>query len=130
MSLKITRRGLETFDANVEVSIPTTGDRYIEGRFKAHFRRVPMARYLEIVDTFQRAVGNDRLADLMEEKVRTLDEILIKVEGIADENGELSPEEQREFVLTELIPLNAALVEFMTRYQGAAAKNSKPSPRH
>jgi hypothetical protein len=89
-----------------------------------------MARYLEIVDTFQRAVGNDRLADLMEEKVRTLDEILIKVEGIADENGELSPEEQREFVLTELIPLNAALVEFMTRYQGAAEKNSKPSPRH
>lgn len=120
----------ETFTAKVTASIPTdTG--FVEGTFEAVYRRVSTDRYADLVsevvhDAFE---GGTTLPEVIRKRRAALDEVLEGVRKIGDEKGELEPDEQRRIVLHTLPLTNAAWDAFISHYTGAAAKNSKPSPR-
>ncbi len=135
--LKISRT--ETFQTDVPVSFP--GDKpgqKIEGTFKATWKHIPKDRYVEILKQMQSLAEEPTRVDveaLVKFKAEVLEDVLLTVEGIADADGPLMPDEQRSFALGEshlkgsLDAMNAAVGCFMDCYSLAAGKTSRPSPK-
>lgn len=122
---------IDHFAATIYVSLPTEDpDRFNEGSFTARFKYPKQERYAEILDQLiDNSVGST-LPEAVSRKRAILDELLVSVDGIGDADGvAMAPEAARATVLENLSLLSATLDAFVPAYTGAAAKNSKPSPR-
>lgn len=122
---------IKTFAATVHVSLPTeVPDKTQEGQFVAHFKFVDTAQYVDGLSRLK-ASAQDYAAGLVEVlqlKRELLEEVLVRIEGIGDEDGNPLPaEEARAAVLDSMPMLNQTYDAFLTHYQGAPGKTSKPS---
>ncbi len=133
-----------TFAATVSVRLPTDNPNVdCEGDFVARFKYLKAAAFqavqrdmADLVQTLMRAssvVADEdtvapSFADLTYYRRKLLSDVLVSVEGIADENGEPYPAaKQIEIVNDSVALLNAVSEAFFASYQKAPTKNSKTS---
>lgn len=135
-----------TFAAAVAVKLPSNDpSKDIDGEFTARFKFLKTSEFNErqrelaaVMQNLMRTqLGNapapegedaPSWADLTEFRRKLLEDVLVGVEGIADEGGEPYPADvQRAAVLENLPLLNATAQAFFDAYAKAPEKNSKPS---
>lgn len=131
MSLKLTRT--TTFAATAEVSLPTdTPGVFNHGSFTSRFHHLPHGEVNAFLDGL-RGLGDDenpaRLSESLAYQHDFITRALTAVEGIADDSGTLEPAAALTVVLDNQPLWLAALKAFLESYNGAPAKNSKPSPK-
>lgn len=129
MSLKLTRT--TTFAATARVSLPTErAGTFNEGSFTCRFNFLSHDDVNRFIDGL-RDLGDDeqpaRLTESLDYQRTFLAGTLTGVEGIADDSGTLDAEAALELVLGNQTLWLAALKAFLETYNGAPAKNSKPS---
>ena len=74
--------------------------------------------------------GHSSVRDIVEFRTAAVNEVLAEARDLADENGTpYTGETARQLVLDNLVMVNATFDKFVSCYSGAAAKNSKPSPK-
>ncbi|MFA5589794.1 MAG: hypothetical protein WDA70_03625 [Lysobacteraceae bacterium] len=131
MSLKYT--AITTFAGTAFASLPTDKPGvYNEGSFTCHFNYLEDADVNTFLDDLQ-ALGGDeqpgKLGKSLGYQYAFVKRILVSVEGIAGESGNLPPETQFDIVLSNQTLWLAALKAFLENRNGAPAKNSKPSQK-
>lgn len=89
-----------------------------EGSFTATCSKLPDKAARDLLDAL---ASGDAAVD----EVR--DRVLVSVSGIGDDGGEWSPDEQLEFVRSDLALSNLVVTSYMQEIGGAAAKNAKKS---
>lgn len=127
-------RTTPTFAATIDISLATDKPgRTNDGSFDCQYKYVDKERYAEILDQLRQLVagGDVSAGAVIRYKSEALGEVLTCVKGLVDdETGQpFEPEEQMQLVLGQLPLLNGAFDGFIANYAGAAAKNSKRSPR-
>lgn len=110
------------FSITVNVSIPTEDPKKpLTGSFVATWKYLDRPAREELVERMSDGQIKDR---------EFFDAHLISVSGIGGVGGEtLTPEQQREAVWEQVELWQAATVAYWDHLTGAAAKNSKTSPR-
>lgn len=131
MSLKLT--AIATFAALAHVSLPTEKPGvFNEGSFTCRFNHLPHEEVNSFLDGL-RDLGDGeqpaRLTESLNYQHAFVKRALVAVEGIADDSGNLEPSAALELVLGNQTFWLAALKAFLETYNGAPAKNSKPSQK-
>lgn len=131
MSLKLTATTI--FAALAHVSLPTEKPGvFNEGSFTCRFNHLPHEEVNSFLDGL-RDLGDGeqpaRLTESLNYQHAFVKRALVAVEGIADDTGNLEPSAALELVLGNQTFWLAALKAFLETYNGAPAKNSKPSQK-
>ena len=131
MSLKLTATTI--FAALAHVSLPTEKPGvFNEGSVTCRFNHLPHEEVNSFLDGL-RDLGDGeqpaRLTESLNDPHAFVKRALVAVEGIADDSGNLEPSAALELVLGNQTFWLAALKAFLETYNGAPAKNSKPSQK-
>jgi len=111
----------DTFKVTVKVDMPDgdSPDKKSHDKFIAEYRYMDRANAQALADDM--ADGEMKISDV-------LDEVLVGVEGVADDQGAPYPrDEALRLVKDNLFTSMAAFNQFFISITGAAAKNSKRS---
>lgn len=117
----------ETFNASVSATLPGNAKRR-DISFDATFRYIEMDRYADLMDGVINPPSDATVKQIITARREAIEEVLVDVK-ITSKGLDIAPEDQRGYVVNKLPLLNAAWDSFVQEYTGAAAKNSKPSPR-
>jgi len=120
MALQLTKT--DSFALTVQVSIPTADPKKpITGSFVATFKYRNRAEREELIE----AMKDGQLSD-----AAFFESDVLKVDGIGGENGETLTSDQQKAAVLERVELCQALfATYWEHMSGAAAKNSRTSPR-